>query len=318
MEKRRKELAKDFLCDFVGAWIQAIGVYCFIEPCQIAPGGASGIALIINFLTGLPVGAMTLFINVPLLIGAWFFLGREMTVKTIRTVVITTVILDFGVSPFFPQYVGDRLISSAFGGIFVGAGLAPVFMRGSTSGGGDILAKLLQRKRPYMQTGYAIMVIDLVIIGGSVLVFRNIEAALYGLVSMMCTTSTIDAILYGMNKGTMVMIVSPKNREIAELIMAKMNRGTTLLKSVGGYSKRDCETLLSVVDRKQFYLVKEIVDSVDPEAFVIVSETKEVYGEGFLDDPRFRKKTAEQWKQEESTKEDNREDEEERRRIKDE
>lgn len=279
----RKELIKDICYDFAGALIQAIGVYCFIEPSMIAPGGASGVALIINFMTGFPIGTMTLILNIPLLICSYLFLGKKMTFKTMKTVIIMSLVLDFLVTPYFPQYIGDRLISSAFGGIFVGASLALIFRRNSTTGGGDILAKLLQKKRPYMQTGYAIMLIDLVIIALSTLVFRGIEAALYGLISMMCTTQTIDAILYGMNKGTMVTIVSPKNREISERIMEKLNRGVTFYKTMGGFSKKDSETLMCVLDRKQFYLVKEIVDSIDPTAFVIVSETKEVYGEGFIE-----------------------------------
>ncbi|MEF9953709.1 MAG: YitT family protein [Clostridium sp.] len=281
-EKMKKnEVVKDVIYDLIGAFLQAVGVHCFIEPCRIAPGGASGIALIINYISGFPIGMMVLLLNIPLLICSYLLLGKAMTIKTMKTVVIMSVVLDVCVAPYFPQYLGERLISSAFGGIFVGAGLALIFMRNSTSGGGDILAKLLQRKRPYMQTGYAIMLIDLVIIGCSVLVFRGIEAALYGIISMMCTTQTIDAILYGMNKGTMVTIVSPKNREIAEVIMEKLNRGVTFYKSMGGFSKKDGETLMCVTDRKQFYLVKEIVDAIDPGAFVIVSETKEVYGEGF-------------------------------------
>lgn len=281
---KQKELAKDIIYDFLSALIQAVGIHCFIEPCRIAPGGASGIALLINYVSGLPVGTLTLIINIPLLLSSYLFLGKQVTFKTMKTVVIMSAVLDLFVAPIFPQYIGDRLISSAFGGIFVGAGLALVFMRNSTTGGGDILAKLLQKKYPYMQTGHALMIIDLVIIGASVIVFRGIEAALYGLISMMCTTQTIDAILYGMNKGTMVTIVSPKNREIAEAIMAKMNRGTTFYKSMGGFSKKDGETLMCVIDRKQFYLVKAIVDSIDSRAFVIVSETKEVYGEGFIEE----------------------------------
>lgn len=284
MKQNKKELVKDVSYDIASAFIQAIGVHCFIEPCLIAPGGASGIALIINYLTGFPVGTMTLLVNIPLLISSYLLLGKAMTIKTVKTVVIMSLILDLLVAPYFPQYLGDRLISSAFGGIFVGAGLALVFMRNSTTGGGDILAKLLQRKRPYMQTGHALMAIDLAIIAVSALVFRGIEAALYGLISMMCTTQTVDAILYGMNKGAMVTIVSGRNREIAEAIMAKLNRGATFYKSVGGFSKMDGETLMCVIDRKQFYLVKQIVDSFDPKAFVIVSETKEVYGEGFIEE----------------------------------
>ena len=140
-----------------------------------------------------------------------------------------------------------------------------------------------------MHTGYALMLIDMVVIGLSILVFRGLEAALYGLISMVCTTQTIDVLLYGMNKGTLVMIHSPKNREIADEIMARMDRGTTFFKSMGGFSRQEGETLMCVVDRKQFYLVKAIIDAHDEHAFVVVMETKEAYGEGFLNDPRKRR-----------------------------
>lgn len=278
----------DWSFDILGALIQAVGVWCFVEPCRIAPGGASGIALLLNYLIHIPVGTLTLLINIPLLIASWFLLDRKMTLRTIRTVVIMTVCLDYVIAPLMSQYTGDRLISSAFGGILVGAGMALIFMRGSTTGGGDILAKLLQKRFPWMQTGYAIMVIDLVIISLSIPVFGGLEDALYGIISMVCTTQTIDALLYGMNKGTMVLVASRNNRQIADDIMAQLGRGTTFLKSVGGYSHRESEMLMCIVDRKQFHAVKGIIDRWDRAAFVVASETKEVYGEGFLDDPRYQ------------------------------
>lgn len=286
---REHRVFMDWLYDIAGAMLHAVGVWCFIEPCRIAPGGASGIALLINHLSGLPVGTLTLLINVPLLIASYFLLNRKMTWRTIRTVVWVTICLDYIAAPLLPQYMGDRLISSAVGGILVGAGMALFFQRGSTSGGGDILAKLLQKSFPWMQTGYAIMIIDFVVIGLSIPVFGGLEDALYGVISMVCTTQTIDAILYGMNRGTMVMVSSKHNQEIADDIMTQLGRGTTFFKSVGGYSRKDMEMLMCVVDRKQFYSVKRIIDKWDRAAFVIASETKEVYGEGFLNDPRYEK-----------------------------
>ena len=281
-----KELGIDTVYDVAGSVLQAMGVWLFIEPCHIAPGGVSGIALILNHLFGAPIGTMTLLLNVPLLVISYLILNRTMTWKTVRTVVWMSVIMDGFAMMGLPQYVGDRLISSAFGGIFVGAGMAVIFMRNSTTGGGDILAKLLQKRYPYMQTGYALMLIDFLVVGGSILAFGEIEAALYGIVSIVATTQTIDMMLYGMNRGSMVTIHSSKNREIAAEIMATMDRGTTFYKSVGGFSGKDCETLVCAVDRKQFHQVKQIIDKYDTRAFVIVSPTKEVYGEGFLEDPR--------------------------------
>ena len=285
-KKKWKELGLDALFDFAGAFLQAIGIWCFIEPSHGAPGGVSGIALMLNHLFSLPIGTMSLVFNIPLLLASWFLLDREMTLKTIRTVIWMSVVQDFVSASGIWQYEGDRLIACAFGGIFAGVGMALIFMRNSTTGGGDILAKLLQRLRPYMQTGYAIMLVDFVVVGASILVFGEIEAAMYGIISIVCTTQAMDTILYGMNRGSMITVHSEKNEEIAQEIMQTLDRGTTFYKSIGGYSGKEGLTLTCAVDRKQFHLVKEIIDRHDPKAFIIVSPTKETYGEGFLGDYR--------------------------------
>ena len=285
-KKKWKELGLDALFDFAGAFLQAIGIWCFIEPSHVAPGGVSGIALMLNHLFSLPIGTMSLVFNIPLLLASWFLLDREMTLKTIRTVIWTSVVQDFVSASGIWQYEGDRLIACAFGGIFAGVGMALIFMRNSTTGGGDILAKLLQKLRPYMQTGYAIMLVDFVVVGASILVFGEIEAAMYGIISIVCTTQAMDTILYGMNRGSMITVHSEKNEEIAQEIMQTLDRGTTFYKSIGGYSGKEGLTLTCAVDRKQFHLVKEIIDRHDPKAFIIVSPTKETYGEGFLGDYR--------------------------------
>ena len=281
-KKKWKELGLDALFDFAGAFLQAIGIWCFIEPSHVAPGGVSGIALMLNHLFSLPIDTMSLVFNIPLLLASWFLLDREMTLKTIRTVIWMSVVQDFVSASGIWQYEGDRLIACAFGGIFAGVGMALIFMRNSTTGGGDILAKLLQKLRPYMQTGYAIMLVDFVVVGASILVFGEIEAAMYGIISIVCTTQAMDTILYGMNRGSMITVHSEKNEEIAQEIMQTLDRGTTFYKSIGGYSGKEGLTLTCAVDRKQFHLVKEIIDRHDPKAFIIVSPTKETYGEGFL------------------------------------
>ncbi len=278
----KNEWGKDLAYDFASAGLQAIGMHCFVEPCKIAPGGVSGVALLINYISQAPIGLMTFLLNVPLLILSYLHLGKALTLKTLKTVAIMSLVLDVMVAPYVPVYQGDRLISSGFGGIFLGVGLALVFMRGSTTGGGDILAKLLQKRFPYMQTGHALLIIDFAVIAASVVVFGNLESALYGLISLVCTTYSIDFILYGMSRGTMIMVISERNEEIAETILKQLERGATYFKSQGAYTRNEGNVLVCVVERKQFYLVKEIIDQIDREAFLIVSETKEVYGEGFL------------------------------------
>ena len=284
MEKMRgKELALDLLADVAGGFVQAVALHCFINNIDIAPGGASGMAILLNRLTKLPIGTLTFLINIPLLIASWIYLGKEKTIKTLKTVAIMTVILDGLVTPYFPVYSGDKMVSCLFGGVLIGISLAVIFMRGSTTGGGDIAAKLLQKYCPHMQTGKAVMATDLVIILLSMVVFRNIESGLYGLINMVVGTYVIDVILYGMNKSTMVTVMSPKVQEIGDQLMEHLGRGCTFFKSRGGYAKVEGETLICVVDRKQFYKAKKIIYGIDEDAFVIVSEAKEVYGEGFLD-----------------------------------
>ena len=278
---RGKEFALDFLADVAGGFIQAVALHCFIDNIDIAPGGASGMAILLNRLTSLPIGTLTFLINIPLLIASWIYLGKEKTIKTLKTVAIMTVILDGLVTPYFPVYSGDKMVSCLFGGVLMGISLAVVFMRGSTTG--DIAAKLLQKFRPHMQTGKAVMATDLVIILLSMAVFRNIESGLYGLINMVVGTYVIDVILYGMNKSTMITVISPRSGEIAKELMRNLERGCTLLKSRGAYREEEGETVICVLDKKQFYRAKKIVYGIDPTAFMIVSEAQEVYGEGFLD-----------------------------------
>lgn len=277
------EFTLDVLYDILGGVLQAIGLHCFIDSIDIAPGGATGLAILLNRFTHLPLGTLTFAINVPLLIASWIWLGKSMTLKTFKSVAILTFILDVIVTPYMPIYHGDKLVSCIFGAVMVGASLAVVFMRGSTTGGGDIMAKLLQRFRPHMQTSTAVMLTDLVIVAASMAVFRNIEAGLYGLINMVLGSYVIDMILYGTNKSTMVTLMSPHVQEIADELMKELERGVTFYKSRGAYSNREGETLICVVDRKQFYKAKRIIYGIDRNAFMIVSEAKEVYGEGFLD-----------------------------------
>ena len=280
---RVKELWLDFLYDIAGGFLQAVALHCFIDSIDIAPGGATGLAILLNRFTSLPIGILTFAVNVPLLIAAWIYLGKGRTIKTLKTVAVLTVILDFIITPYVPVYTGDKMVSCIFGGVLMGASLAMVFMRGSTTGGGDIAAKLLQKYRPHMQKGTAVMLTDMVIIGASMVVFGNIESGLYGLINMVVSTYVIDIMLYGMNKSTMVTVMSPKVQEIGDQLMEHLGRGCTFFKSRGGYAKVEGETLICVVDRKQFYKAKKIIYGIDEDAFVIVSEAKEVYGEGFLD-----------------------------------
>ena len=284
MEKNSvRGMLRDVSLLLVGSLIYGIGIYMFVVPANIAPGGASGIALMVNFVTGLPVGTLTLVLNVPLLILAWFYLSKKFAVSTAITTAVCSFVLDFVVPLFIPVYAGDRLLCSLYGGVLVGAGMALIFIAGSTTGGTDILGYILQKKRPHMSIGRALMIVDGIILAASIFVFGNIEAALFGLISLYVQTKVIDAIIYGGEVGSMATIVTSNPDEITEKVISELDRTATLLPAKGAYSRKDTNVLLCTVRKSQFSRLKKIVYDADPNAFVMVTDTSEVFGLGFKD-----------------------------------
>lgn len=281
MMKQGKKLFYDICADILGSVVLAVGLYCFAEKVNIAPGGVSGIAIMIKYLTELPVGLMTLVMNVPLLFIAYSFMGRRFALRTVRTVIISTIILDAVVTPLFPQYNGDRMLGSIFCGVCTGAGLGIVFLRGSSTAGTDIISHIIGKRFPHIQIGKALMMIDCVILASSALVFRNIESALYGVVALFCQTMIIDKIVYGVEKGRNMLIISIKSERIAQRILYELQRGATFLDAQGAYSGNPTKVLMCVTRVWEYHRIKEIVYEEDPRAFVIALEAEHIMGEGF-------------------------------------
>lgn len=173
----------------------ATGIFSFVEPIRIAPGGVNGIALMVNYLTGAPVGAVTLAINVPLIVIGWRMLGRDCVIKTLITALISSFVLDRLVTPYFPQYEGDTLLAAVFGGALMGLGMAVIFRRGSTTGGTDIVSHIIKLKRPLMPIGMALLAVDSVVIILSVIVFGDLEAGMYAVICLYATVKVIDMLV---------------------------------------------------------------------------------------------------------------------------
>lgn len=279
--KKYRELLLDLGADVLGSVLMGIGIYSFAEQADIAPGGLSGIAILFKYLWDLPVGVMILIMNIPLLLIAWKYLGKRFAIRTLRTVVLSSVILDVVVTPLAFVYAGDRLLSAIASGVCLGAGLGVIFARGSTTGGTDIISCLVERKNPHLQVGGILTAVDILIIALSIAVFGNLESGMYGIVALYAQGRVMDAILYGRKRGRSVMIFSEKREEIARRIMREMDRGATFLQSRGAYSGARSEVLLCAVGQREYAKLRRIVRECDPEAFFVVLETKNVYGEGF-------------------------------------
>lgn len=277
----KKEWIKTVVLVVLGALIYSVGTQYFVVPAQIAPGGAVGIALMINHLTALPIGTLTLLINLPLLVLAWFYLSHRFTIRTAAATVLVTVILDGIVTPLCPQYAGDRLLSSVYGGIVVGVGMAFIFLAGFTTGGTDIAGYLLQKKFPHYSIGHALMMIEGVILVMSIVVFQDVDAGLFGLISVYVQTKVIDMILYGSDAGSQAVIVTKHPQEIADRVIADLERTATILPAKGAYSGEAVNVVLCTVRKSEFVRLKRIIGQCDPSAFVMVNETSEVLGLGF-------------------------------------
>lgn len=276
-----KSISKDIFYDCLGGLAYGVGVVCFFNSSNIAPGGVSGISIMLNFLFGAPIGITGLLINVPIIILGYIYLGKTMMNKTLKSILITTFIIDFIITPFFPVYSNDRMLASLFGGLLLGTGLALIFQQGSTTGGTDILSHLIKRKYPHFSIGRAMMIIDSVIISLSTIVFGDIESALFAVIGLFCSTKIIDSLLYGADRGTLVFIISDKNKEISDEIITRMERGATLLYSKGMYSGKQSGVLMCAVRRHEFARLKNLVYSVDFNAFFMVCPAEEIAGEGF-------------------------------------
>lgn len=240
-----------------------------------------GIALMVNHFADLPIGLLTLAINIPLLVLAWFSLSHRFAVSTAFATAVCSFILDFMVAPVCPVYTGDRILCSLYGGILSGVGMGLIFMAGMTTGGSDILGYVLQKKRPQLSIGRALMAVDGVILLMSIYVFGNIDAALFGLVSLFATTKVIDSVIYGGDASTMATVVTRKPREIARRIIADLDRSATLVQATGAYSGKDTSVLLCTVRKSQFQRLRKIVYEADPGAFLMATEASEVLGDGF-------------------------------------
>lgn len=277
-----RSLALDLLYDMAGSVLYAAGLYTFAKEAQFAPGGLSGLAIILNRLWSLPVGTLTLLLNIPLILISYPTVGRSFLFRTARTMVISTFFLDV-IFPFFPVYRGQRIMAALFSGLLLGGGMALFYMRGSSSGGIDFLTMTVKVKRPHLSLGRITMLIDLIIILLGWPVFGDVDSVLFGLLATFVSVVVLDKILYGIGAGTLAFVVTGKGREVAEHISQVTRRGVTSLEGVGVYTGQEKSVLLCACAKSEAYLVRRAVHETDRGAFLMFTETSEVFGEGFAD-----------------------------------
>jgi Uncharacterized conserved protein len=276
-----KEVAVDLLVDIIASMAIAVGVYNFALNANFPVAGFSGIAIIIYHLTGIPVGVGTLILNIPVAIFCYKFLGRTFFLKSLKTIIISSVFMDY-IAPMLPVYEGSRFLAALCMGVLCGFGYAVIFMRGSSTGGQDFISMAVKKVKPHISLGVITAVQDFsTILLGSILVFKDVDGFIYGIIVTYIMTLIMDKILYGMDEGKMTLIVTERGEELAVQIDEYTGRGSTILRGMGSYSKRKKDVIMCACNNKQMYTIKKMVHALDPEAFTIIVESNEVVGEGF-------------------------------------
>lgn len=268
----------DILGLSVGTFLLAVGLILFLEPNGIAPGGVTGFAIVLKQITGIPIYITNLVINGPLFVMAVIILGKNFGWKTLYA----TGALSFFLKILPSQIVTpDYLLASIFGGLVSGIGLGIVFRFGGTTGGTDLMGALLNKYFPSISIATFMMAIDSLVVIFAGVVAKNIDTSFYSIISLFITARVIDLILEGMGYSKAFLIITEKTEEISQRIMEDLDRGVTLLEGTGMYTKERKDMLLCVVSRSQFMKAKNIVNSIDKDAFIMVTEVSEVLGEGF-------------------------------------
>ena len=282
--KKLQYSIKDFLIDtavFVTAsGLFSVGINCFMARNNILNGGITGIATILNYLYEIPIGTAVFIINVPLLIIALKKLGVLFVLRTFWVIGISSVIINLG--SVLPVYENDLLISSIFGGVLSGLSLGMIFLRNATTGGVDIIARLIKLKFPHITLGKSIFLLDAIVVITGGFVYNTAESVLYAAVTIFVSAQVLDYVVFGMSRGAMIMIFSEKSDEIRHIIINDLQRGVTVLKGQGGYTSTENNILLCACYDNQTQKFIKKIKSADENAFFIVTQSKQILGNGFM------------------------------------
>lgn len=281
-KKKFWRLFSDYAVIIFGAAVYALSVTVFTAPNNIAPGGFTGIATILNHLFDLPIGTTVLVLNIPVIIWGTFENGKSFLAKTICGTVAASVLIDV-FTLFIPAYHGEKILAAIFGGVLSGFGLALVFHRGGTTGGTDIIARNIHKRLPFISVGKIIFIVDLIVLTAAALVYKNLESGLFAAIAIFVSIKTLDSVVYGVahDNGKLMFIISDEYDEISKEIMSSLGRGVTILDAEGAYQHSDKKVLLCALRSRQVHLVNNIVKDVDESAFVIVTTATAISGYGF-------------------------------------
>ena len=262
--------------------LYAVGFQLFIVPNFLAPGGFSGVSVLLNHvIPAIPTGTFILMLNIPILIiGFWKF-GAKFTISTCYCVVLTSVLMTFLEYFAKPIVSDDIFLGCVCGGAIVGFSLGKIFRHGATTGGMDIVVKLIRLKVPHLKTNQVFLIADSFVVAAMILLMQDVVRGLYSAICIVISTTIMERALYGKDEATFVHIISDKPQEVADQLLYELQMGVTFIDGMGAYTKKDKKIIMCVAKKRDFYKVEAVVKKTDPKSFMIVSSAQEVYGEGY-------------------------------------
>jgi uncharacterized membrane-anchored protein YitT (DUF2179 family) len=264
----------------LGSVLYGIGFQYFLYPNAIIVGGVSGLAMIINYLTRLPVGVMSIVLNIPLFLLAWKKLGFRFIWYSLLGTVLSSAAIDL-LSLLPVSVTSEPMLAAVYGGVIKGFGLGLVYSAGATTGGVDICAKLVRQRRPDLRFGTLLLGFDVIVIVAFALIFRKFDSAMYAIITMFILSKVVDLVLYGLTTSKVCYIISDESDKVKNAIVEKLHRGVTMLKGVGAWSGKDKQVILCVIKQQQIVEIRQIVRGIDEAAFMIISDARDVFGNGF-------------------------------------
>lgn len=273
-----KKILFDYVGITIGSALTALSLTLFLIPNKIAAGGVSGLATVIYYLSGLPVGVMSLVLNIPIFLAGVRILGASFGARTVYGLISFSFFIDV-FQPFVPVLTEDLLLAAIYGGVVGGFGLGIVFNSKGTTGGTDMVARLINHLTG-LSVGQGLLLADgfVVALAG---IFFNIEVALYATLTIFISSKTIDIVQEGLNISKMAIIISNRPANIRDKIISKLERGVTGFEGYGGYTGKNKDVLLCIISRSEVSKLKSLVVEIDPDAFIIITDVHEVLGEGF-------------------------------------
>lgn len=265
----------------VASFFYGVGVTLFLDPNNVIPGGVTGIAMILNRFTNVPIGTLILIINIPILLLGLKKFGIRFLISTIYATAVVSFFTDL-LQPY-GALTDSMLLSSLMGNVLIAVSLAVVFRMGATTGGMDIIVKLLRLRFPHIKTGTLFFLADIVIICSFGILFQNMDATIYALIGIVVMSVVFDNVMYGRDEAKMIYIVSDYSNMIAKRILSELDIGVTYLEGQGAYSGKRQNIILCVMRKNKSIRVEEIVKETDRNAFLIITNATEIYGEGYKD-----------------------------------